>query len=445
MKGLLFTYALTYGGALVSLVRPFHGLLIYICFAIIRPTSLWHWSVPSDGSYSRIVAIALLVGWLMNGLGEWRLGKGAAMVVAFLGFFGWAIVSATTAVADSSLAFGQVEEYAKILLPFLVGMTMIHSPRQVKQLAWVLVLSHGYLAYEFNLMYYTSPFFDPNDWMFAGLDRNGIAITMVTAAGLAFFLGLDAVRSWQRWLCFALAGLMVHVVLFSMSRGGMLAVVATGVVSFVLIPKRPKTVAVFALAIVVGLSLAGPAVVERFQHTFEDEKDRDASAQGRVELWSACAGVIMAEPVTGIGPLNWRLVAHNYGFPVGKDAHSMWLHVGAEMGVPGLAFLVAFYGLCIFRLWPLARARRKDVDEWTATVARMTIAALAGFAVSAQFVSVQGVELPYYIVLLGAATLKLRSLGVRDASARGLRQISHVASGRRPSPTGVMPRLTGVS
>ena len=37
MKGLLFTYALTYGGAVVSLFNPFYGLLIYVCFAIMRP------------------------------------------------------------------------------------------------------------------------------------------------------------------------------------------------------------------------------------------------------------------------------------------------------------------------------------------------------------------------------------------------------------------------
>ena len=37
--GLLFTYLLTYGGSALSLVRPFYGLLAYICFAIIRPES----------------------------------------------------------------------------------------------------------------------------------------------------------------------------------------------------------------------------------------------------------------------------------------------------------------------------------------------------------------------------------------------------------------------
>ena len=73
MKGLLLTYALTFGGAVISLYRPFYGLLIYVSFAILRPESLWHWSVPA-GNYSRIVAIAVLIGWALKGFGNWRLG-----------------------------------------------------------------------------------------------------------------------------------------------------------------------------------------------------------------------------------------------------------------------------------------------------------------------------------------------------------------------------------
>ena len=34
------------------------------------------------------VAIALLVGWAMNGFGNWRLGKGRTMLVCFVGFWG---------------------------------------------------------------------------------------------------------------------------------------------------------------------------------------------------------------------------------------------------------------------------------------------------------------------------------------------------------------------
>src|SRR5947209_13535309 len=119
MKGLLFTYALTYGGAVASLVRPFYGLLVYVCFAIVKPESMWYWAVP-EGNYSRIVAITLLIGWAVGGLGTWRLGRAAGVLLALVSFFAWSAVSATQAL-DSSRAFPYLESLAKIVLPFIAG------------------------------------------------------------------------------------------------------------------------------------------------------------------------------------------------------------------------------------------------------------------------------------------------------------------------------------
>src|SRR5437763_1136445 len=80
--GLVFTYLMTYGGSAAALFNPYVGLLIYICFAIIRPEDLWYWSVP-QGNYSRIIAASLLVGWVARGRGAGRVhGAGRGPVVA---------------------------------------------------------------------------------------------------------------------------------------------------------------------------------------------------------------------------------------------------------------------------------------------------------------------------------------------------------------------------
>jgi O-antigen ligase len=115
----------------------------------------------------------------------------------------------------------------------------------------------------------------------------------------------------------------------------------------------------------------------------------------------------------GVGPDHWPLVAPEYGLGLGRAAHSTWLQVGAELGFPGLAALLLFYGLCIARLWPLTRERSAVADPWLRHFARMVIASLAGFLCAAQFVTFYGVELPYYIALVGAGVLKLASLPAR--------------------------------
>jgi O-antigen ligase len=128
-----------------------------------------------------------------------------------------------------------------------------------------------------------------------------------------------------------------------------------------------------------------------------------------MDLWKTCIGIMIQSPVFGIGPGNFMPKAPLYGYPLGKIAHTLWLQVGAETGMIGLGFLVSFYGLCLLRLWPMVREKNPVADPWFRDIARMVIASITGFAVAAQFVSMAGLETPYYIVLLGAGALKLES------------------------------------
>jgi putative inorganic carbon (hco3(-)) transporter len=426
MKGAIFAYVLAYGGALCSLFNPFIGLLVYVCFAILKPDLLWSWSLSGGGRFSLIVAVAMCVGWMLNGFGQWRFGRARVVVAAFVGFWVWSILSAMGA-PTQQVAWTFVSGMGRILLPFIVGITLIDSIKKVKQLAWTLMLSQAYLAFEFNLSYY-SGFNIVQQLGFGGMDNNTLAIGMVTGAGLALFLGLGADRWWHTAVAFVGALLMIHVVFFSFSRGGMLAAITLGLISFVIVPKRPRHTVIFAVAVLLALRLAGPEVRERFGTAFVGETDRDFSAQSRVELWRLCWDLMLEHPVLGVGPEHFGLVVHEYGWPAGKEAHTLWLQTGAELGFPGLFFLLALYGACIVRLLPLARGRGESHDPWSGHAARMVIAALVGFAVSAQFVTVEGLELPYYIALVGAGVLKLAT---SPSSPKGQRSTDERAGVRR--------------
>jgi putative inorganic carbon (hco3(-)) transporter len=407
MKGLIFTYALTYGGALVSLFNPYYGLLVYVGFAILRPETLWYWSV-TPGNYSRIVAIALLIGWFFSGKANWDFGKAKPIVVCLVLYWIWAFLSGLQA-RNPAYAWDWVEAQAKTVLPFVVGMTLIDSVTKLKQLAWVIALSHGYVALELNQSYYAG-FNRLAEIGFGGMDNNSFSIALCAAAGLSFFLGMNAPKWWQKGIAFASAGLCMHAVFFAFSRGGMLGLIITAGVAFLIIPKKTKHYVVFGLAVLLGLRLAGPEVIGRFATTFVSGEARDSSAQSRVDMWNICMAQTFANPVFGLGPHHFPVHAAEFGLSPGKEAHSLWLQIACELGIPGLALLVSFYALCIRRLWPYIRGGDDDeTDAWFTDTARMVIAALTGFAVSAQFVSLPGLETPYYIVLLGAGALKLLS------------------------------------
>lgn len=403
MKGLLFTYALTYGGSLVAVFNPFYGLLVYVCFAIIRPHSLWHWSVP-DGNYSRIIGISLLVGWALNGFGNWSFGRARPIVWALLAFLFWNAASAMIA-REPAVAWYVVIELTKIVLPFLVGVTMIRSFEQLKMLAWVIALSQGYVAFEANLSYVVHRV----NWIskdFGGMDNNCNAIALVCGTGFAFFLGLSEQKLWRRGIAFFAAALMTHAIMLSNSRGGMLALLITGAVSFVLVPKRPIYYFYLAIAVAIGARMAGPSVIERFSTIFVDAEERDSSAQSRLDLWKTCLEVTQRNPILGIGPNHFPVYAEELGYTPGKSPHTVWLTASAELGLPGLGLLLAFYIIAILRLWHTSRLLVHDWPEM-ANFARMVIAAIIGFMIAAQFVSLVRLELPYYVVLVGAGVLIL--------------------------------------
>ncbi len=405
MLGLIFTYGLTIGGSVVSLVNPFMGLLIYISFSIISPSAMWPWAVPQS-HFTRVVAIAMLIGWLFKGFGQWDFGRSRGVVLAISGFTIWAIFSALAA-ADFGTGINYVENHAKIFIPFLVGITVIDSLPKLKQLAWVMLLSLGYVAFEMNLSYYLGYNRAQLEGL-AGMDNNSLAIAMVAGVGLAFFVGVGATKWWHRFISWTAALLMAHTVMFAFSRGGMLALIVSMVASFALLPpKKPRHIVALLICVAIGFRLAGPEVTDRFLSSFAEAEDRDVSAQSRLDMWEDLWDSTLHNPILGVGPDHWPLVAPQYGWPLGKEGHSLWLQTSAEMGIPGVLFLLFFYGLCMIKLWPIVHSRVKDLDPWYPNIGRMVIAGLVGFIIAAQFVSLEGLELPYYVALLGAGALKL--------------------------------------
>lgn len=409
MLGVIFTYGMTYGGTAAALANPYLGLLIYVCFAVLRPgVGLWYWSVP-PGDYSKYLAGGVVLGWLIRGAGSWRFGRAKPMVACLIAFLFWNVLSAIPAV-NQELAWERVEALAKIILVVVVGVTLIDSVEKIRQMAWVILLSHGYVAYDLNMNYFAG-FNRLWETGFGGMDNNSMGITLVSCTGLGIFLCLSARMWYQKAAAVVSLGFMVHAILFSFSRGSMLGLILVVVASFLLIERR----AIHYLMLVGGIGLimlfTGNAVIDRFSTTFDGSGKRDDSAEGRLQMWSTCVEVAASNPVFGLGPHHFPVFAAHYGLTPMKEAHTTWLQVAAENGIPGITFLLVFYIGTVVRLWPAIRAATPVPDPRLRDTARMVIAATLGFMLTAQFVTLPGLEAPYYIVMLGLGALKLLSTG----------------------------------
>lgn len=410
---------MTYGGSAVALFRPFYGFLIYVCFSLICPSSLWYWSVPA-GNYSRTIAIALLIGWAFKGFGNWNLGQARRPIIMLAAFWFWALLS--TVFCEFPVN-GQrfLENMGKIILPAIAGLTLINSRKEVYQLAWTIAGSIGYVAYSLNRSYFDG-FNRLQQDGFGFMDNNSFTIGLVTAVGFAFFLGLSETVAWRRYIAFAAAALLTHAVFFSFSRGGMVGLIVVGLATAVLIPKNPKNLWMMGIGVILALMMAGPQVWERFSTIKQtslmgvEAEVAETSAESRIQLWHICLQMLAEDPIFGKGPDHFIEYVHLYRtgpggtvtYVKGKEAHTLWLQIAAELGIPGVCFLLLYYLLTMKGLYPYSKLDRLDGQGMTqGATARMVIVSLVGFIVSAQFVSLEGLEIPYYVAICGLGSLKL--------------------------------------
>jgi putative inorganic carbon (hco3(-)) transporter len=406
MKGLVLTYLITGVGSLVALRRPLIGLYIYIAFAVLRPQYIWGWAGDMS-NMSLVIGVATILGWALNGFGSWTLGRSRGPLLAIFAYTGWNVLSATTAI-DSNRSFYSLLELAKTLLPLLMGMSLIDSRSKLRPLVWVIVLAQGYVAFEMNWTYLRTGA-NPASIGFGGMDNNFFAVTLITVISLAFTLAIVTERWYERALA-GFAGLLIlHTILLTFSRGAMVGMLATGAMAFILMPKRPTNIAVLLVILLLAIRLTGPELAARYNSSFVSEEERDGSAESRVQLWMDCLRVIQQYPVLGVGPWNWRLIASSYGWSEGKSAHSLWMESAAEVGIPGAIALFTFFAFAGVRLWPLARTRWTNANRESGGLAAGVALGLVGFAVSAQFVTVTGLEVPYYLTLVGLILVRLRT------------------------------------
>jgi O-antigen ligase len=298
-----------------------------------------------------------------------------------------------------------VVELAKLVLPFLVGVTMMQGEDDWRPLLWAIVLAQGYVGFEQNLNYLVKGFNTAGDG-FGGMDNNFFAVSLLSVLGPAIALMLSSNTAMLRALAGLAAALILHSILLTYSRGGMVGLLAVAATAFVLMPKRPKYMGPLLATVVVAVWFTGPQLYARYATTFASDENRDASAESRLDLWKDCLKVVEAEPVFGIGPANWPTIASSFGWTAGKSAHSVWMETAAEVGIPGVTALLAFFGFALVRLWPIARQRQTEENRYEVALATGIILSIVGFGVAGQFVSAPALEPPYYIVMLGAAMLK---------------------------------------
>ncbi|MGB5163566.1 MAG: putative O-glycosylation ligase, exosortase A system-associated, partial [Thermoanaerobaculia bacterium] len=232
-------------------------------------------------------------------------------------------------------------------------------------------------------------------------DNNGLALALCMGIPLVVGIGLTESRPILQKLSLVLALFSAAAVVFTFSRGGLLALIVAIVI---LVARSGKPIAV---TVVVALSLAGLLVVttEDFQQSYLErtstiiQYQQDASAMGRIQEWGTAVKVFADFPMLGVGPDNLQLMRNFYVHDGSsfRTTHNSYLQILVACGLPGL---ILFVGALAFSIWRLEKLRRNSHIPWARIYASMLQCSLIAYSVGGMFGDGAYFDLTYHLIAM---------------------------------------------
>lgn len=427
-------YLLLAANAFVSLALPWIGLIGAYLVAILAPHNIWWWLFQDVRPFYWVMA-PTLAGFgisLIRGKISWTtLGSRINVCMAILWicftisyYFGpFVDVINEWRFYDPAVMFSALQI---TYLTYAVGVLLIDSNQKLKWASLVIIVTALYMTWWANYQYFGYHKFGrlhgPMNQFGLGIyaDENNFSVLFVTGFPFVFYLGYYLKNRIVKYALWLIVPFMWHAVFLTASRG---ALVAIGAVLLVFAMRlRSKTAGALVLAGFVAVFAWQAGDVMKSRSSTITSYESEDSASERLEAWQAAMGMMSSHPVTGVGFASFGQAFPTYSDKRPRVAHNTFFQIGGEWGVlAGMTYLVLVIST-VNRLRKngttlKARGDQED-DRFLFCINEAALLALVGFFVCSMFLSLQGYEIFYYLLLLSNAIL-FASRGWKAMKATG--------------------------
>jgi probable O-glycosylation ligase (exosortase A-associated) len=401
-------YVLLTIGVIYALQGPLQALVLYLWLAYFRPDRWIYWQNPfTTMNLSYFAGIYLLLRTVLGGT-SFRLDLRTALLGALLVQSG---ISAVTSDYATRCTFF-FQSFAKsLIISYLIAVLVTDSSRlRIIVLAIALSVSLDAAKQGWVELVLNSGAENENRMTILG-DNNGIAIGMSMLVPLLLALARTSRASLERWFYWFLAVGVFYRGISTYSRGGFLSAAALGLVFVLRSPRRVPALVGIALATALVVSV----MPERFWSRMDtirvnDPAEMENTAEGRFHFWEVAVIMVEDHPFFGVGHgAGFRLAYDRYDFSNGRsgrgrDVHSAWFGILADLGLPGfLLFIGSLAGALVACRRARRLARRGEVSKDVGEFAVALETALIVFGVGGTFVSFQYTEMLWHLIGLSIA------------------------------------------
>src|SRR6266498_1010809 len=406
-------------------------LLVFITYTRFSDVAVHNYDAPSVAkSFIVLLLIAIFVRWAISSDRPRGLVLPTMMVAAY-GLVGFASLLYAP---YKDLVVLSLSNYVKDALIAIVVVALLRRPQQFRHVIYTLLVIgifigslsvYQYLTGNFGSDYggfavarYMNIVGGTNDYRLTGPvgDPNFFAQVMVVLALLGVERLVHDQRMWVKLLAGACAAISALTVVFTFSRGAIVAMAVSLAIFFWIYRLKPmQTIVILVLGMV--LLLFVPSTFFDRILTIRDvlpssngeiNVREDHAIQGRVSENLTAWAMFTQHPLTGVGLNNFPSLYQDYTKSIGlapsasqRSPHNLYLEVAAETGIIGLAVFLIMVILA-FRSILIARKKFMEagLDDYSHMVTGFAIA-FGGYMLSAVFVHAAYPR--YFYLLLGIA------------------------------------------
>ncbi len=405
-------------------------VLLFMTYTRLSDIVIEYYNAPSIAkAYIAVLVLAILIRWVI--FRERPKGWGTPLVIlALYGIIGFGSMLYSP-VADRVLtkAYAFVKDSAITLLIII----LLQRGRALRSAIWTLIVVGIFLGTVSVFQYFTGTF-DRSYGGFAqaGLDQivgltdnyriggpigdpNFFAQIMIVLVAISLERAMHEKSLLFKTLALYCLVVSVLCVIFSYSRGGLLALAVCLGTWFIVNPPRRLQTPILIIAVALAALYVVPegyfSRLLQLSQVFTSQgtlRTSDPSLQGRISENLAAWEMFRTHPLLGVGWNTYPYLFPFYSKDIGlanvateREAHDLYLEVAAETGVAGLFA----FGLILFTSFrDIVRARRTflraNLQDYAGLVTGFGIGFL-GYLVAALFI--HGAFPRYLHVLLGIA------------------------------------------
>jgi O-antigen ligase len=397
----------------------FAGVYLFTQMLYARPNDL----APALGDFPlvKIVAIGALLIYIGSKIsaGErlsvWTLEMTMLMVIAALGL----LLVPIAASPEESMAV-LTDIYLKTVIIFILMVNLIDTRQRIFSMWKLVVICGAALGVGAIKSYIKGEFTDKGlriEGLVGGMFENPNDLATALDVLLPFAVALTLISKGRARLFYLICAAVLAIgVLFTLSRGGFLGLIAaSGVLLWKLgRSRRLKTTLGVALICGVLLAVMPGGYGARIATIFNAEQDQTGSAQLRSELMKRAASIAISRPIVGVGMGNFHIYSIRE-----KRAHNAYLEIAAELGVMGL---IAYLILILAPLRSLHRIERQTMGMRSKSEREMywlsvsIQAAFIAYMVCSFFASIQYL---WYLYYTAAYAVALRQIHTAEETEEG--------------------------